>query len=88
MQHVQITDDALDAAAEWAGPLDVRPEDVLAAPYVLIGTVGDIAAKIRRTAVDQGILAYAIRAATMDDVTLIRAELQSGGEDVVDQAIG
>ena len=77
VQHVQITDDALGAAAEWAGPLDVRPEDLLEAPYVLIGTVGEIASKIRRTAADRGIMAYAVRAPTMDDVALIRAELSS-----------
>lgn len=75
VQHVQITDDVEAAVAAWAPELARDPEALVEAPFLLVGTVGEIAARIRSTARNRGITAYTIRAPAMDDVALIRAEL-------------
>jgi probable F420-dependent oxidoreductase len=78
VQRVAVTDDAEAEAARFLAELgnpDLSPAELLDAPYVLIGTAAEIAAKIRRTALERNITAYAIRETTLDDVALIRAAL-------------
>lgn len=79
VQHVEITDDAEAALADWAGDdIEGPAAELLEAPYVLIGTVREIAAKIRWTAEHRGITAYAVRAPVIDQVAQIRRALGHG----------
>lgn len=78
VQHVEITDDAGAAFHRWAGDDLQGPEDELVqAPYVLIGTVEEIAARINWTAQHRGIRAYAVRAPVLDQVAVIRRALDA-----------
>ncbi len=82
VQRVEITDDAEAAAATMLQELDqpgITTAEVLEAPYLMIGTVSEIVARIRRNAAVRGIGGYAVRAAAFDDLERIRAALVAGG---------
>jgi probable F420-dependent oxidoreductase len=68
VQLVQVTDDAGAVYAEWAD--DSSPsEDVLAAsPYMLVGTIEEIAAKIKAVESRWGITRFAVRRSAIDVV--------------------
>jgi alkanesulfonate monooxygenase SsuD/methylene tetrahydromethanopterin reductase-like flavin-dependent oxidoreductase (luciferase family) len=71
VQVVEITDDADAAVAALAAEVpSVSPADLLEAPYVWIGTVEEIRAKVDRVAA-LGIDRFVVRAATLDAVTAI-----------------
>ncbi|MEU8658680.1 LLM class flavin-dependent oxidoreductase [Actinoplanes philippinensis] len=61
VQVMEITDDAEKVAAPLADELDMSVPDLLAAPFVLIGTVGEIRASIERHEKRWGITRYAVR---------------------------
>jgi probable F420-dependent oxidoreductase len=48
LRHAQVTDDAEATAAQIASATGLTPEDVLASPFVLIGTVEEIVTRLRQ----------------------------------------
>jgi alkanesulfonate monooxygenase SsuD/methylene tetrahydromethanopterin reductase-like flavin-dependent oxidoreductase (luciferase family) len=76
VQHVELTDDARGAAARVAAELSrVDAADLLAAPFVLIGTAREIAAEIRRHEAQLGIKRFTVRANACDGLAEIRMAL-------------
>jgi probable F420-dependent oxidoreductase len=61
VQHVQVTDDAGAAYAEFGRDVDCGEKDLAAAPYVLIGTQHEIIAKLREIERRWGITRFAVR---------------------------
>jgi alkanesulfonate monooxygenase SsuD/methylene tetrahydromethanopterin reductase-like flavin-dependent oxidoreductase (luciferase family) len=61
VQLVEVTDDAGKVYAEWAKDADVPEEDLVAAPYLLVGTIEEIAAKIAAIESQWGITRFAVR---------------------------
>lgn len=81
VQRVELTDDAEAVAASMLEELEqpgITPAELLAAPYLMIGTAKEIATSIRRNAVHRGIGGYAVRAPALDDLEQIRAALAAG----------
>jgi probable F420-dependent oxidoreductase len=84
VQFVAVTDDAHTAAAGLLRslsehlPEDCLPSlpDLLAAPFVLIGTVEQIADKVRDTQQRWGIDRYTVRATAVEDVAQVIALLR------------
>ena len=48
MQYVEITNDRAASAEAVAARLDVDPEALLEVPFLLLGTVGEIAEQLHR----------------------------------------
>jgi probable F420-dependent oxidoreductase len=68
VQLVQVTDDAGAVYAEWRDESSPS-EDVLAAsPYMLVGTIEEIAAKIKAVESRWGITRFAVRRSAIDVV--------------------
>jgi probable F420-dependent oxidoreductase len=61
VQLVEMTDDAGAVYAEWAKDTGMPEEDLEAAPYMLVGTIEEIAAKIRAVEQRWGITRFAVR---------------------------
>jgi probable F420-dependent oxidoreductase len=68
VQIMEITDDAEKVAAPHAAELGLPVSDLLAAPFVLIGTVDEIRASIARHEKRWGITRYAVRPPAFDAV--------------------
>jgi len=67
VQWLELTDDAEAAAARLAERLGgVTVADLLAAPYVLIGTVDEVAAELERHHARFGITRFTVRATAID----------------------
>jgi hypothetical protein len=76
VQHAELTDDARGAAARVAAELSrVDADDLLAAPFVLIGTAREIVAEIRRHEAQLGIKRFTVRANACDALAEIRMAL-------------
>lgn len=74
VQHVEITDDADRAAARLAEHMaGATPADLLAAPFVWLGTAAEIAAGLERHERDWGITRYTVREAAIADVVEVLA---------------
>lgn len=73
VQLVQVTDDAGAVYAEWGKDVDATEDDLAAAPYVLVGTIDEIAAKIREVERRWGITRFAVRIHAIDAVEALRA---------------
>lgn len=66
VQHVEVTDDAERAAYRVAEFVEgALPEDLLSAPFMLIGTKAEIVAELERHRADLGIANFVVRAPTM-----------------------
>jgi probable F420-dependent oxidoreductase len=61
VQLVQVTDDAGAVYAEWAKDTSTPEEDLVAAPFMLAGTIEEIAAKIKVVESRWGITRFAVR---------------------------
>jgi probable F420-dependent oxidoreductase len=73
VQLVQVTDDAGAVYAERAKDSTASEEDMAAAPYMLVGTIEEIAAKIKAVESRWGITRFAVRRPAIDVVdTLLR----------------
>lgn len=73
---MELTDDAERAAARIADHIEgASAADLLAAPFVLIGTVEEIVAELRRHHDEMGVNHYVVRAAAMDAVAPIISAL-------------
>lgn len=78
VQRLEITDDALGAATELAEQLHgVTADDLLAAPYVLFGTVDELVAELRAHQRRWGISRFVVRAGAMDDAEKLIAGLRA-----------
>ena len=76
VQRLEITDDASGAATELAEQLQgVTAEDLLAAPYVLFGTVDEIVAELHSHQRRWGISRFVVRAAALDAAERVIARL-------------
>ena len=75
VQHVQITDDAAAVADELARRIPgASAEDILQAPFVLLGTVEELTAEVGRHRARWGITRDAVRRDALDDAArLLRA---------------
>ncbi len=62
VQHVELTDDRRTVTEQWAERAGVAPGDLDAIPYVLIGTVDEIVAKLHACRERWGISYYVVRA--------------------------
>jgi hypothetical protein len=47
LRHAQVTDDGHGAAAEIAAATGLTPDDVLASPFVLVGSVAEIVERLQ-----------------------------------------
>ncbi len=74
VQVVSVTDRTLDEAAPLAERLGVDVDTVLDAPYVLIGTIDELAIKLEVNRARWGITSYIIRQPSADDLAPLVAE--------------
>jgi probable F420-dependent oxidoreductase len=76
VQHVELTDDARGAAERVAAELSgIDADDLLAAPFVLIGTAREIADELARHRARLGITSWTVRPAALDAIAEVRAVL-------------
>lgn len=72
VQHIEITDDAERAAAQLVdGVPGATVDDLLAAPFVWIGTADEIWNRLRSHQSDLGIERYMVRSHALADVRLV-----------------
>ena len=71
VQLVEVTDDAGAVYAEWAEKADTPQEDLVAAPFLLVGTVDEIAAKIQAVERRWGITRFAVRKPAIEVVAAL-----------------
>jgi probable F420-dependent oxidoreductase len=78
VQHVEVTDDRAGAAARCAERiLGASGRDVVAAPYVLVGSVDQIAEEVVAHRERWGITSYVVRAAAIDGIAPVIERLRS-----------
>ncbi len=78
VQRVEVTDDAEAAAARLAASLNgVTVDDLLAAPYVLLGTVPEIAQELRNHRRRFGIDRFVLRADAFDAAVAVLEHLDA-----------
>ncbi|MBL7260618.1 LLM class flavin-dependent oxidoreductase [Paractinoplanes lichenicola] len=68
VQRFEVTDDAGAAYAAYAKEAEVGEDDLIACPYALIGTLDEIAAKLRDLETRWGITRFAVRRPAVDGV--------------------
>lgn len=79
VQMVVVTDDAAGSARDLVSFVEgATVEDLLRSPFAWIGTVEEIATKLREGAAALGIRRYVIRPSAMPDVRLILEALAGG----------
>jgi probable F420-dependent oxidoreductase len=76
VQAVEVTDDAEAAAHRLAERYGTTQADVLASPYVWVGTVEEIAAAMKRHEQRWGITRYVVREPHLDDADRVLAHLR------------
>lgn len=78
VQHVEITDDAEAAARQLTNRVSgLTIEQVLAAPFVWVGTAAEIASQLRDHLEGFGISRYVIRAAAVESARQVLSNLSS-----------
>ncbi|MFI1093784.1 LLM class flavin-dependent oxidoreductase [Streptomyces sp. NPDC020917] len=78
VQAVEVTDDAEGAVQRLARTFGTTRAEVLASPYVWVGTVAEIAEATARHAQRWGITRYVVREPHLDDADLVLAHLRGG----------
>lgn len=79
VQVVEITDDAARVADRLSEHIPgASAEDLLAAPFAWIGTIDEIAAKLRRCEEDLAISRYVVRAPSLPDACRILGATDAG----------
>ncbi|WP_250000982.1 LLM class flavin-dependent oxidoreductase [Actinoplanes sp. M2I2] len=74
VQRFEVTDDGGAAYSAYAKEADTDEADLVACPYVLIGTQGEIAAKLRQVENRWGISRFAVRPPAIEGVAgILRA---------------
>jgi probable F420-dependent oxidoreductase len=76
VQHVEITDDRHQAARPFAAKQELAVDDVLAVPYMLIGSVGQIIEQLHTARARWGITRWVVRVDALDEAEQILAALQ------------
>ena len=61
LRHAQVTDDAHGAAAEIATATGLTPDDVLASPFVLVGSVAEIVERLQERRERWGYTYYTVQ---------------------------
>lgn len=79
VQQVSVTDDAEGAAAEMAALAGVSTSELLAVPYVLVGTADEIVDAVAEHHRRWGITRYVVRADAMEAMTLLLPRLAAIG---------
>lgn len=80
VQHVEVTDDASAAAARLAADVAGASEtDLLSAPFVWIGTIGEIRDELRQHQDQVGIRRYVVRPPAIRHVRKILADALADG---------
>lgn len=75
VQHFAVTDDPAGALAEAAGSTGLTVDELRATPFVLVGTVDEIAGAIRDHERRWGITRYALRRPALDLIEPVLARL-------------
>jgi probable F420-dependent oxidoreductase len=75
LRTVQVTDDGHSAAAEIAAATGLTPEDVLASPFVLVGSVEEIAAKLQERRERWGYSYYTVQQESAAEFAAVVAAL-------------
>jgi len=75
VQHVELTDDRHQAARPFAAEADLAVHDVLAVPYVLIGTIPEIVEQMHSARDRWGITRWVVRVGALDVAEQILAAL-------------
>jgi len=75
VQHVELTDDRHQAARPFAAEADLAVHDVLAVPYVLIGTIPEIVEQLHSARDRWGITRWVVRVGALDVAEQILAAL-------------
>jgi len=75
VQHVELTDDRHQAARPFAAEADLAVHDVLAVPYVLIGTIPEIVEQLHTARDRWGITRWVVRVGALDVAEQILAAL-------------
>jgi len=77
VQHVELSDDRDRTAVEVAARVPgLRPEDVLTAPYVLVGTAAEIADHIVTVRRRWGITRFVVRPPALDAIEMVLAQAE------------
>lgn len=71
VQRMAITDDAGEAYAAYGKEVDLNPAELEKAPFVLIGTPGEITAKLRDVERRWGITRFAVRRDAIEAVAAV-----------------
>ncbi|PFG39453.1 putative F420-dependent oxidoreductase [Georgenia soli] len=79
VQLVSVTDDAETAAAEFAAHAGVSPRELLAVPYVLVGTEDEIVDAVAEHHRRWGITRYVVRADAVEAMTPLLPRLATIG---------
>ncbi|WP_431936769.1 LLM class flavin-dependent oxidoreductase [Micromonospora sp. RP3T] len=79
VQHVAITDDAEAVAAGTAAETGLTPAEVLATPFVLIGTADEIVAAVAGHRRRWGVTRFVVRAGAVDALAPLLPRLAENG---------
>lgn len=79
VQHVAITDDAEAVAAGTAAETGLTPAEVLATPFVLIGTADEIVAAVAGYRRRWGVTRFVVRAGAVDALAPLLPRLAENG---------
>ncbi|SCL68810.1 probable F420-dependent oxidoreductase, MSMEG_2516 family [Micromonospora citrea] len=79
VQHVAVTDDAEAAAAQFAGQTGLTVAELMATPFVLIGTEDEIVAAVAAHRRRWGVTRFVVRADALDPLTPVLARLTATG---------
>ncbi|MGC4896850.1 LLM class flavin-dependent oxidoreductase [Micromonospora sp. DT31] len=82
VQHVTLTDDAEAGAATTAAETGLTPAEVLATPFVLIGTADEIVAAVAGHRRRWGVTRFVVRAGAVDALAPLLPRLAETGVDV------
>ena len=77
VQHVELTDDREAAARPFADEAELSVENVLAVPYVLIGTIAQIVEQMQAARERWGITRWVVRIDALDVAEQVLAALRS-----------
>lgn len=75
VQVAQVTDDPNSVAEKMGADFDVPPDQILASPFVLVGTVDQLVERIQHNTATWGIDSYVVRRPALDDIGRVIAKL-------------
>lgn len=75
VQVAQVTDDPNSIAEKMGADFGVPPDQILASPFVLAGTLDQIVDRIHRNTETWGVDSYVVRRASLDEIGRVIAKL-------------